>query len=265
MDTLTFLGTGCGWPMADRFHTSLLLEADGRRWLLDAGEPCSHRLKAMGVPFASLDALFISHGHSDHLSGLPMLIQGSWLEGRERPLPIYVPAELIAPIRAWLEVVYLPEKILGFPLEFYAWEDQPDNTVLLDDGRLRLTVALTTHLQGLRDLIDPTATDRFLPYSMAFAWPETGHRFVFSADLGQPEDLNSQLEVPCDLLVCELSHFTPDNLFSYLRSKVIRQLCLTHLDPELKLSYDEIRALAIETLPQVEQVFVVTDGQQVEF
>ena len=51
MDALTFLGTACGWPMSDRFHSSLLLEEGGRRWLLDAGEPCSHRLKAMGVPF----------------------------------------------------------------------------------------------------------------------------------------------------------------------------------------------------------------------
>ncbi len=99
MDALTFLGTGCGWPMTDRYHSSLLLEYGGRRWLLDAGEPCSHRLKAMGVPFESLDAVFISHGHSDHLSGLPMIIQGAWLEGRTRPLPLYLPAELIDPVR----------------------------------------------------------------------------------------------------------------------------------------------------------------------
>ena len=101
MDALTFLGTGCGWPMADRYHSSLLLEEGGRRWLLDAGEPCSHRLKAMGVPFDSIDAVFISHGHSDHLSGLPMLMQGAWLEGRSRALPVYLPSELIAPVRMW--------------------------------------------------------------------------------------------------------------------------------------------------------------------
>lgn len=265
MDTLTFLGTGCGWPMADRFHTSLLLEADGRRWLLDAGEPCSHRLKALGVPLASLDALFISHGHSDHLSGLPMLIQGAWLEGRERPLSIYAPAELIGPIRAWLEVVYLPAKILGFPLEFQAWEDLPARLLRLDGGRMQLGVAPTTHLDGLRELIEPTAWDRFLAYSFAFEWPETGRRVVFSADLGRPEDLDCPLGAPCDLLVCELSHFSPETLFAYLQDKSVRQLCLTHLNPELKFSTAEIRAQAAEALPQVEQVFVVEDGQRVKF
>src|ERR1700742_4276679 len=110
MDALTFLGTACGIPMTDRFHSSILLESAGRRWLLDAGEPCSQRLKAMGISFKSLDGIFISHGHSDHLSGLPMIIQGAWLEPRSRPLPLYLPAELIFPIRTWLEAVYLPEK-----------------------------------------------------------------------------------------------------------------------------------------------------------
>ena len=54
MDALTFLGTGCGIPMTDRFHSSILLESGGRRWLLDTGEPCSQRLKAHGraVPVA---------------------------------------------------------------------------------------------------------------------------------------------------------------------------------------------------------------------
>ncbi len=265
MDTLTFLGTGCGWPMADRFHTSLLLEANGRRWLLDAGEPCSHRLKAMGVPFCSIDAVFISHGHSDHLSGLPMFIQGSWLEGRDRPLPIYAPAELIAPIRAWLEVVYLPAKILGFPIEYHAWEEMSGASVQLDAGKLRVSVHPTTHLHGLRALIEPAALDRFLAYSLAFEWPETGRRFIFSADLGRPDDLDAALTAPCDLLVCELSHFTPENLFAYLQAKAIRQLCLTHLEPDLNRSTRQIYALAAEMLPQVERVSVVVDGERVEF
>lgn len=265
MDALTFLGTGCGWPMADRFHTSLLLEADGRRWLLDAGEPCSHRLKAMGVPFSSIDALFISHGHSDHLSGLPMFIQGSWLEGRDRPLPVFAPAELIAPIQAWLDVVYLPAKILGFPIEYHAWEELPGRAVTLDQGKFHAKATPTTHLDGLRGLIEPDARDRFLAYSLSFDWPKSGRRFVFSADLGRPEDLDAALTAPCDLLVCELAHFTPERLFSYLREKQIRRLCLTHLSPELASAGAEISALAVASLPQVEAVRVVTDGKRIEF
>ena len=265
MDVLTFLGTGCGLPMADRYHSSLLLEADGRRWLLDAGEPCSHRLKAMGVPFSSLDAVFISHGHSDHLSGLPMVIQGAWLEGRTRPLPVYLPAELIAPLRGWLEAVYLPDKLIGFTVEFFAWEELPGQAVNLDQGRLRVSVHPTSHLDGLRKLIDPAARDRFLAYSLAFDWPAGGKRFVYSADLGAPQDLEAILQAPCGLLVCEMSHFTPEELYAFLRDKLVGRLCLTHLTAEYGAQPARLCALGAEMLPAMGEVRAMRDGERVEF
>ena len=265
MDVLTFLGTACGVPMADRFHASLLLEADGRRWLLDAGEPCSHRLKALGVPLSSLDAVFISHGHSDHLSGLPMVIQGAWLEGRTRPLPVYLPGELIAPLRGWLEAVYLPEKLIGFAVEFLAWEALPGHSVDLDRGRLRVSVHPTTHLDGLRALIDPAARDRFLPYSLAFDWPASGKRLVYSADLGAPQDLEAILQPPCDLLACELSHFAPEELYAFLRDKPVRRLCLTHLTAGYGAQPERWCVLGRQLLPAVKEVRAVRDGERVEF
>lgn len=265
MHALTFLGTGSGWPNAHRYHTSLLLEAGGRRYLLDAGEPCSHRLRALGIPAASIDAVFISHGHSDHLSGLPMLIQGAWLEGRTRPLPIFAPGELIAPIRAWLDAVYLSARIIGFPLRFQAWETLPERRATLDDGTLLASVTDSTHLHGLRQIVDPNAHDRFRAYSLTFTWPQTGQRLVFSADLGTPEDLDAALALPCDLLVCELAHFPPAQLFAYLHGKPVRQLCLTHLDATLTTPPEQIRAQAAAALPQIGRIAVVADGDRVEF
>ena len=265
MDALTFLGTGCGIPMTDRFHSSILLESGGRRWLLDAGEPCSQRLKALGIPFRSLDAIFISHGHSDHLSGLPMVIQGAWLEGRSEPLPLYLPAELVSPIRIWLEAVYLPEKLVGFGNEYHPWETLPAREAVLDDGRLRVAVHPSTHLDGLREVIDPGATDRFLAYSIVFDWPETGRRLVYSADLGRPEDMTGILDRPCDVLICEMSHFEPEELFAFLKDKPVRRICLTHLTAEFAARADEICALGRWMLPGIEDITSMVDGTRVEF
>lgn len=262
MDVLTFLGTACGIPMTDRFPSSILLESGARRWLLDAGEPCSQRLKALGVPFRSLDAIFISHGHSDHLSGLPMIIQGAWLEARREPLPVYLPAELIVPIRTWLEAVYLPEKLVGFPIHFHAWETLPHRTATLEDGRLRVSVNSSTHLDSLRAAIDPAAADRFLAYSIVYDWQDK--RLVYSADLGRPEDLLPILDRPCDLLICELAHFEPEELFTFLADKPVRRVCLTHLTAEFAARTDEICALGRATLPGVE-VSAMADGTRVEF
>jgi len=42
-----------------------------------------------------------------------MLLQAAWLAPRKRPLPIYLPGELIKPLLAWLDAVYLPPALLG--------------------------------------------------------------------------------------------------------------------------------------------------------
>lgn len=252
MNALTFLGTAPGVPTAGRGHSSALLEAGGKRFLIDAGEPCSRRLKELGVPIATLDAILLSHGHSDHTGGLPMLLQGAWLEARTRPLPIYLPGELIAPLRAWLEAVYLPERLIGYPIEWRAWET---TAFPLDLGGTSVTASPTTHLHGLRRLLEPGNLDRFRAYS--FAFEASGRRLVCSGDLGAPGDLEALLSAPCDVLVCELAHFEPEELDGYLRSRAIRRLCLTHLSERFQAGIPQIGALAA--------AHIVADGDRVEW
>ena len=262
--SLTFFGTGCGIPMADRLPSSILLETgDGHRFLLDAGEPCSQRLKAAGVAFDSLEAVLISHGHSDHVAGLPMLIQGAWLEPRRRPLPVYLPGELITPLCAWLDAVYLPNKLLPFPIAWGAWETHRGPVEL--PGGLRVTVNLTTHLDGLRKLIEPGAAHRFLPYSLDLRWPGTGRRLVYSADLGEPADLDGLLRgQPTDVLICELAHFAPEELFDYLADKRIGTLLLTHVTAEVSARAAEVQKQAHQAMPDIAEVRVMRDGERVE-
>ena len=69
MDALTFLGTGCGWPTAERASSSLLLETNGRRYLLDAGEPCAQRLKG-------LECLSIPSTPCSSATDIPIIFQG---------------------------------------------------------------------------------------------------------------------------------------------------------------------------------------------
>jgi len=92
---LTLLGTGVPIPSPERFGPSTLIEAGGKRLLIDAGRGATIRLSQLGVPLGSIDALLLTHYHSDHTSGIPDLWLTGWLRShfgtRQKPFRIIGP------------------------------------------------------------------------------------------------------------------------------------------------------------------------------
>jgi ribonuclease Z len=92
---VTLLGTGTPIPRPDRFGPSTLIEAGDHTVLIDAGRGATMRLFQLGVPIGRIDALLLTHFHSDHTIGIPDLWLTGWLSShfgnRQRPFNVIGP------------------------------------------------------------------------------------------------------------------------------------------------------------------------------
>ena len=88
---LTLLGTGCPKVDYKRFGPSNLVTTKKTKILIDCGSGITQRLDQINVSLSNIDALFLTHLHSDHVIDLYQLIISSWHSYRIKPWVIYGP------------------------------------------------------------------------------------------------------------------------------------------------------------------------------
>ena len=92
---VTLLGTGAPPPVINRFGPSTLVEAGREKFIFDAGRGAMQRLHQLGIPFADITGLFLTHHHSDHVVGFVDLWLTGWIGRpwgmRKTPLRVWGP------------------------------------------------------------------------------------------------------------------------------------------------------------------------------
>lgn len=91
MIDLTLLGCGGGMPMPNRHLSSLFINFNGRKILIDVGEGTQVAIRKNKLGFKSIDIILITHAHGDHIVGLPGLLATIGNSGREEPIIIVGP------------------------------------------------------------------------------------------------------------------------------------------------------------------------------
>ncbi|MBP7263904.1 MAG: ribonuclease Z [Spirochaetia bacterium] len=88
------LGCGGMMPLPHRHLTSMLLRREGELFLFDAGEGTQVSLRRLNLRWKKITAIFVSHTHADHVTGLPGLLMLSSQVDRDEPLYIYGPPRI---------------------------------------------------------------------------------------------------------------------------------------------------------------------------
>jgi ribonuclease Z len=202
-DGLHLVVCGSGSPLPDptRAGPCSMVIAGNRLFVVDAGEGGARNLTLMGMPTGRVEALLLTHFHSDHIDGLGPLLLLRWSgKPNTTPLPIIGPTGVEQVVTGFntayaLDHGYrtahhgpaiMPPGGAGGVARPFAIGTAP--VVILDDAGLRITAFRVAH-----DPVEPAVGYRF---------DYKGRSLVLSGDTGPSPSLVAAAK-GADLLVHE--------------------------------------------------------------
>jgi ribonuclease BN (tRNA processing enzyme) len=217
---VTILGSGTAIPVPDRFPAGYLVQAGLQHALVDCGPGTLRRLAQAGVGLEALDAVFLTHYHTDHCADLgPLLfaLRSPCYAGR-KPLTVFAAPGLERFVRTLADV--------------WPW-------ILPRDYELRLREVLPGPLQ-LGELQVSALPIRHTAQSLGYRFTDGGGSAAFSGDADECDEL-VELAHEVDLFVCDAAfpdeqrtegHLTPGLAGAHAARAAARTLVLTHFYPE---------------------------------
>lgn len=100
------LGTGGPLPNPERHCACTIVRIGDETLVFDTGRGTLTGIARKGIPFASLNPLFITHHHVDHIGELPDYLIASWMAGRRQPRLVFGPPGTRAIVEAHFANIY---------------------------------------------------------------------------------------------------------------------------------------------------------------
>lgn len=173
---------GCGSAFSLRQNTSAIRISDdtNNQWLIDCGATIPRALWQRGLDINVIDAIYFTHVHPDHCSGLTALLNQWKSVGRSKPLTIYSQPDQRPVLMQLALLANWPETTLCFAID---WQDTQDAWTWRN---WRIQTALSQHeipnrairiSQGDQSLFysgdgRPTADSVALMYNASLAFQE---------------------------------------------------------------------------------------------
>lgn len=265
------LGCGGMMPLPYRHLTSVLLRRDGDLFLFDGGEGTQVSLRRLNLKWKKINAIFVSHTHADHVTGLPGILMLSAQVDRSEPLYIFGPpkiAEYIESSRKVLDmyinypivvkeiaapcVVYEGDgfKVRAFPLDHtkvcvgYTLEEEDRPGEFNPDEAMKLNVErgpLWGKLQHGEPVINSDGQE--IRPEQVVGKSRKGRKFSFVTDTLYLPSISGEVK-DSDLLICEgmfaddcedqareKKHMTSRQAATIARDSASRRMAIIHYSP----------------------------------
>jgi len=218
------LGTGSGMPELGKNQSSLYVNVNGKHLLFDCGEGVSQQLLKHHLDNNVLDAIFISHYHPDHISGLFMLLQMLKIQKREKPLQLFLPERPAALVET-LQFLYTFIQKFTFPLHIL---DCEESELYYEE----VNAALTDHLLEYEDLVNENKLPNLLhSYAFRISGPEGS--LAYTSDINKVESVQFLIR-NCHTVIIDAQHPEADQIIR-LQYSDIKRVLLTHgISPNLQ-------------------------------
>jgi ribonuclease Z len=132
---LTIVGSGSAMPAGNRKPSAQIIKQNNFCFLIDCGETTAYNLANLGIKRNCIDAVFISHLHSDHYFGLFSLLSMMHMDSRTKPLQLFAPQHLQTILTA---IFPKSEYDFLFDIQFTA-TNSTQSTVLVNTNTIEIT------------------------------------------------------------------------------------------------------------------------------
>ena len=265
------LGCGGMMPLPYRHLTAVLLRREGDLFLFDCGEGTQVSLRRLNLKWKKIDAIFISHTHADHVTGLPGILMLNAQVDRTEPLYIYGPPKIKEYVETSRKVLdmYINYPIVvkeieapcvvhsgkdfyirAFPLDHtkicvgYTLEELDRPGEFNPDKARELGVPVGPLWAQLQQGFEVQATDgSIVKPEQVLGEKRSGRKFSFVTDTLYKKTIAEEVR-GSDLLVCEgmfenelidqakeKKHMTAAQAATIARDADVRRMCMIHYSP----------------------------------